>query len=182
MNHTALLVVDIQRAAFDGVRCPPIDAPQRLIANAVALLDAARAGGHPVVFVQHTDVAGEPFEKGTPHWELHEALLPADGEHRLEKHRSSSFDDTELDATLKRHGVGTLVVCGLQSEFCVSNTTRAALERGYAVQVASDGHSTWPSEGRSAALIEAEVNAQLGAAGATVEPTVVLAQALRGSA
>lgn len=179
MQTTALLVIDVQRGAFDGVRCPPIDSPDRLVRNANALVDAARAGGKHVVFVQHCDEPDQAFEEGTDHWLLHESFAPAPADSVIKKHASSSFEGTDLDARLKALGIDELVVCGLQSEFCVSNTTRSALQLGYKVRVARDGHSTWPSEGRSAAEIEADVNSRLGQAGARLEGTDGLALALR---
>lgn len=179
---TALLVIDIQNGAFDGVRCPPMDAPQRLLDAAGQLLAAARAAGRPVVFVQHGEGAGEPFEAGTEHAALHPALAVRPGEHVEGKRACSAFEATGLDAHLRRLGVDTLVVCGLQSEHCVSHTTRAALQHGYRVHLAQDGHGTWTWGGRPAAQIVAEVNAQLAAAGATLAPTAELAAALRGSA
>jgi len=72
------------------------------------------------------------------------------------------------------------VVCGLQSEFCVSNTSRSALALGYAVQLAADGHSTWPSDGRTSQAISDEVNQALQAAGAVLQPTAALVAAIEG--
>jgi hypothetical protein len=37
MNSTVLIVIDIQRGAFDGERCTPIDRPQALVDHAVSL-------------------------------------------------------------------------------------------------------------------------------------------------
>jgi nicotinamidase-related amidase len=183
MNKNALLVIDIQRGAFDAKRCPPIDSPERLVGNARRLIDAARAGGRPIVFIQHCEnVPGEPFEEGTEHWELHEALVPARGDTVLRKYASSSFEGTDLDGRLKDKGIEALTLCGLQSEFCVTNTARSALGLGYAVSVADDGHGTWPSNGRSADEIREEVNAKLAAAGAQVSSTDALSAALRGAA
>ena len=178
MSHTALLVIDIQRGAFDGVRCPPMDAPERLVRHAGQLVEAARQGGPHVVFVRHCEEAGAPFEDGTPHGELHESLVPASDELVLTKRESSSFDGTGLRAQLEARQVTELVLCGLQSEFCVSNTARSALALGYRVQLASDGHGTWPSEGRSAEEIRAEANRRLAEAGAHLASTAELAQAL----
>lgn len=175
MQSTALLVIDIQRGAFDGKRCPPVDSPQRFVGNACALVAAARAGGHHVVFVQHCDEPNSPFEEGTEHGQLHESLVPAPGESILKKYASSSFENTDLDAQLKAKGVKEVVLCGLQSEFCVSNTARSALQLGYTVHIASDGHSTWPSDGRTPAEIEADVNVKLAAAGASMATTGELA-------
>lgn len=179
MTTTALLVIDIQRAAFDGKRCPPIDSPDGLVRSAGALIEAARDGNCLVVFVQHCDEPDQPFEEGTDHWQLHEALVPAPGEPVLKKYASSSFDGTELDNELKARRIERLVLCGLQSEFCVSNTARSALQLGYQVRIAQDGHGTWPSEGRTAAEIKDEVNARLAQAGAVLEGTENLARELR---
>lgn len=179
MPTSALLVIDIQRGAFDGARCPPIASPDRLIRNACALVEAAREGKVPIVFIQHCDEPDQPFEEGTAHWQLHESLQPAPGDHVLSKYASSSFENTDLDAQLQRKNIKELVLCGLQSEFCVSNTTRSALQLGYAVHLALDGHSTWPSKGLSPGEIENNVNSELARAGAKLATTEVLAQALR---
>jgi nicotinamidase-related amidase len=181
MNPTALLVIDIQRGAFDGQRCPPVDSPERLVRNACTLVEAARKGGSRVVFIQHCEGADQPFEEGTEHWQLHESLAPAPGEPVVRKYASSSFEGTDLDAKLKALDVGELILCGLQSEFCVSNTAQSALQLGYRVHVARDGHSTWPWEGRTAAEIEDEVNSQLAEAGAVPAPTASLAEMLRSA-
>lgn len=178
---TALLIIDIQRGAFDGVRCPPIDSAERFVGNATRLLDAARAGGQAIVFIQHSESdPAAPFEEGSLHWQLHESLVPSGArETTMKKYASSAFENTALDAQLKRQGIDELVVCGLQSDFCVSNTTRSALQLGYRVTVAQDAHSTWPSDGRSAAEIRDEVNANLARAGAGLATTEALVKSLR---
>ena len=179
MSNTALLVIDIQRAAFDGVRCPPLDSPDKLLRSAHTLIDAARAGDHPIVFIQHCEGPNEPFEENTEHWLLHQSLVPTPGDVLLRKYKSSSFEGTALDAELKSRNVNEVVVCGLQSEHCVSNTTRSALQLGYNVHVARDGHGTWPWDGRSAEEIQSEVNTRLAEAGAALAATDDLAGTLR---
>lgn len=181
MPQTALLVIDIQRGAFDGARCPPIARADTLVRHAVALIAAAREGAVPVVFIQHCDAAGQAFETHTPHWELHEALAPRPGDTMIRKLESSAFDGTGLADTLAALGAGHLVLCGLQSEFCVSNTANAALQQGFAVTLAEDGHSTWPSGGASAEAIVAQVNQQLQAAGARLGTTQGLVRSLQAA-
>jgi nicotinamidase-related amidase len=77
----ALLVIDIQQGAFDGERCPPIDDGDALVAGARALVDAARDGGVPIVFIQHSEDEPGAFEDGTRHWQLHPDLAPAGDDH-----------------------------------------------------------------------------------------------------
>jgi nicotinamidase-related amidase len=179
MSTTALLVIDIQRGAFDGVRCPPIDRPTELVANASSLIAAARDAGSPVVFVQHCDELNSPFEEGTPHGELHEQLVPNAAEAVIKKYASSSFENTNLGETLQRLAIKNVILCGLQSEFCVRNTCNAALDLGYTVRVAQDGHSTWPSEGKLSEMISENVNKELAARGAILDSTANLAAMLR---
>lgn len=177
----ALLVIDIQQGAFDGERCPPIDDGDALVAGARALVAAARTGGVPIVFIQHSEDEPSAFEDGTRHWQLHPALAAAPDDHVMKKPASSSFERTTLDAHLRGRGIDALVLCGLQSEFCVSNTARAALGLGYRVSVAEDAHATWPSDGRTSRAIRVEVNETLRRAGARVAPVERLADDLRGA-
>jgi nicotinamidase-related amidase len=181
MAQTALLVIDIQRGAFDGARCPPIARADTLVSHAVALIAAAREGAVPVVFIQHCDAEGQAFETDTPHWELHEALAPRPGDPMIRKLESSAFDGTGLAGTLAALDARHLVLCGLQSEFCISNTAKAALQQGFAVTLAEDGHSTWPSGGASAEAISAQVNQQLQAAGARLGTTQDLVRSLQAA-
>jgi nicotinamidase-related amidase len=179
MTPVALLVIDIQQAAFDGVFCPPIDRAADLVANAGSLVTAARAAGTPVIFVQHCEGKGEPFEEGTPHWQFHEQLTPQPGDLVVRKYASSAFENTDLQTKLDALGARELVVCGLQSDFCVSNTSKSALSLGYRVRIASDAHSTWDLDGETAAAISERVNAGLQTLGAVLDSTASIAQTLR---
>ena len=179
MPNTALLIIDVQRGAFDGVLHSPINQPDTLIESATRLLNAARSGGAPVVFIQHCDGPGELFAVDTPQWALHEALVLQPGEAVVQKRASSAFEDTDLAQVLADMNADSLVLCGLQSEFCVSNTAKSALTNGFKVTIAQDGHSTWPSGERSADAIKAQVNAALAAAGAELETVDDLVAALR---
>lgn len=178
MNSVALLVIDIQRAAFDGALCPPIDRAADLVANAGILITAARAAGTPVIFVQHCEGKGEPFEEGTPHWQFHERLTPRPGDLVVKKYASSAFENTDLQAKLEALGARDLVVCGLQSDFCVSNTSKSALSLGYRVRIASDAHSTWDLKGETAQAISDRVNSELQALGAALAATDSLVRTL----
>ena len=50
-------------------------------------------------------------------------------------------------------GVDELVVCGLQSEFCVDSTVRHASTLGFPVTLVADAHSTWDAASLTAAQI-----------------------------
>jgi len=178
MKRTALLVIDLQRGAFDGVRSSVISEPDRLIGNALDLLSAARRCSRPVIFFQHCEGAGEIFEEGSVQGQLHQSLAPFPTEKVLKKYESSAFENTDLETILRELGVEELVLCGLQSEFCISKTAKSALNLGFDVVLAADGHSTWPTKDESANVISARVNEELQASGVSLRSTAELVQSV----
>ena len=72
-----------------------------------------------------------------------------------------SFAQTDLEQNLRDAGIDRLVTCGIQSDFCVDAASRGALNRGFAVTLASDAHTTWDSDVLTAAQIIAHINATL---------------------
>jgi len=137
MASTALLVIDMQEALIDGAW--QID---KVVANVRALIDRAHRDGVPVVYVQHCHATYSDMTKGAPGWAIHAAIAPTPKDAVVEKTASDSFYRTELDALLKRLGVERVVVTGMQSEYCVDATCRAALSHGYDVTLVADGHTT----------------------------------------
>lgn len=156
---TALLVIDVQRVLCEGEWAAFEAGP--LVARIAALADRARRDGAPVVFIQHEEADG-PMRHGSPGWQLAEGLVPQPGDTLLRKTTPDAFLRTELDAALKAQGVDRVVICGMQSDFCVDSTTRGALARGYPVVLASDGHSTLDNGHLSAAQIIQHHNVTLG--------------------
>ena len=70
------------------------------------------------------------------------------GEPIVDKRSPDSFADTPLDGMLLARGVRRVIVCGLQSEWCIQATCKGAVERRYEVMLVEDGHSTFDSRGR----------------------------------
>jgi nicotinamidase-related amidase len=137
----------------------------------------ARAAGVPVILIQHEEDAG-PMRHGTAGWQLCERLVLRPEDVRVRKTACDSFYRTELQTLLQTRGVDTLVVCGLQSEFCVDSTVRGALALGYPVVLVSDAHSTLDNGVLTAAQISAHHNttlANLGSYGPAVTATAAAA-------
>jgi nicotinamidase-related amidase len=178
MQHTALLVIDVQQGAFDSVACPPIDHASALLAACNQLIIAARASTTPVIFIQHCAEPDGVLVQGTPQHVVAEALHPLDEEIRVLKRASSAFENTVLDATLKQLNVKQIIVCGLQSEHCVHNTAVAALNSGYAVTLAEDGHHTWSTKDESATAISNRISEALGSKGAMLRSVAQIAHAM----
>jgi nicotinamidase-related amidase len=155
---SALLIIDVQRALCSGKWSAfDIDSTVDRI-NEVA--GKARAAGAPVLLIQHEEDDG-PLQFGTDGWQLYERLAVQPADIRVRKTATDSFHRTELQSLLQSRDVGRLVVCGLQSEFCVDSTVRGALALGYPVLLVADGHSTLDNGVLSAAQISAHHNVTL---------------------
>lgn len=73
-------------------------------------------------------------------------------------------------AELQRLGVTDLVICGMQSEFCVDTTTRRAYSMGYSSVLVQDAHSTFGNANFSGEEIVRHHNSVLGGRFAVLRP------------
>jgi nicotinamidase-related amidase len=155
---SALLVIDVQKGLCTGRwACFDID---RVIANINSVAAKARAAGAPVIFIQH-EADEDLLRFETEGWQLDERLDVQPEDLRVRKTTCDSFNKTPLQTLLQSHGVDSLVVCGLQSDFCVDTTVRRALGLGYPVTLVGDAHSTVDNGVLTAAQIIAHHNVTL---------------------
>jgi nicotinamidase-related amidase len=176
----ALLVIDMQRALCTGEEAAH-DA-EALIGRVNALMAKARAADVPIVLVQHEEATGS-LVHGSDGWQLADGLGADGSDLRLRKTTPDSFLRTGLDAMLRERGVTDVVVCGLQSDFCIDSTVRGALARGYGVTLVADGHSTVDNPVLSAPQITRHHNRTLACIGSfgprvDVVPAAAVALAL----
>jgi len=148
MGKTALLIIDVQHGVFmrkhyDGKN---VYQEEAFLENLKSLSNRARAAGVPVIYIQHLYENFPPMAKGSPYWLTHPAIAPWDGEAVIEKSHADAFWDTPLQKTLQDLNVDTLVITGMQTEFCVDTTLKRALSLGYKNILAGDGHSTLDSD------------------------------------
>lgn len=146
----ALMVIDVQQGMFGATG--PFDG-RAVVARIADLIARARAASIPVFYVQHDGGPGDEVDKDGPGFPFHPAVAPQAGDHVTVKRRSSGFYQTDLDDRLKAAGIDELVICGMQTEYCVDATVRSAFERGYRVTIAADAHTTFDSELLPAATI-----------------------------
>jgi nicotinamidase-related amidase len=137
MSRTALLIIDVQSALIASA-----DRGTDVIAAVHRLVERARAARTPVIYLQHCHATYPPMMKGAPGWHIHADVAPKLGELVIEKTASDGFYQTNLQAELDRLTIERLIICGLQTEFCVDATCRAALSRGFETVLASDAHTT----------------------------------------
>ena len=125
-NITAFLVLDINSAV-----CPPRPACIASVSAIARLLSKARVAGAFIGFstTGTADVLSE--------------VAPQQGEPVFTA-RADKFFNTDLDQTLKQHGIQTLVLVGSAANGAILYTSFGANERGYTVVVATDGISSGP--------------------------------------
>ena len=155
---SALLIIDVQNALCTG-KWPAFDI-DKVVDRINSVSVKARKAGAPVVIIQHEEDEG-PLHFGSDGWKIYQRLALQPEDIRVRKTGSDSFHRTELHSILQARGVSNLIVCGLQSEFCVDSTVRAALALGYPVTLVADGHTTLDNSVLSAAQISAHHNATL---------------------
>jgi ureidoacrylate peracid hydrolase len=162
-TRACLLVVDVQNdfCSPDGYFARvgnDVSAVAAMMERLHALIDAARAAGALVVFVQaiyDEHVLSAPWRERnirrnlevprciTGSWgaELYE-VKPQPGDVVVRKHRYSAFVDTELDMILRARGIETLVMTGVASNVCVESTARDGFMKDYYIVFTSDASAT----------------------------------------
>jgi nicotinamidase-related amidase len=132
--NTALLVIDVQNGVMAGAHNRA-----NVIANIAVLVDKARAGKVPVVWVQHSS---DDLPEGSDVWRYVAELTQEESEPVVHKRYGDSFDDTDLEAVLAERKVGRLVVSGAQTDECIRATLHGAIVRGYDATLVGDAHTT----------------------------------------
>lgn len=135
-----LLTIDVQQG-FD--QFPARNNP-RLEANIAALQAAWRKAGRPLWHVRHdSEEAASVFRPGLPGNAFKPETAPAPGEPVIPKSVHSAFIGTDLEEKLQAAGSGSLVILGIQTNFCVATTARMAGNLGYQTYVVGDACATF---------------------------------------
>ena len=131
VEQCVLVVVDIQEKLL-----PPIFHKEDLVRNSTLLIRAAGVLKIPaIVSTQYAKGLGSTVPEIA-------CLLPETA--AIDKDRFSCFGSEVFCTLLKRlpGNRNTLLLCGMESHICVTQTALAALREGYLVHVASDAVSS----------------------------------------
>jgi len=146
-RDAVLLVVDVQKGM--DVYAEQYNRNNPDLERNIARLQAAwRKTGRPIIHIQHLSTeAKSPLRPGQPGVEIKDEVRPLPGEPVVQKSVSSAFIGTTLEADLRRRGVTTLIVVGMQTNLCVSSTARMAGNLGFTTYVVADATATFDNTG-----------------------------------
>lgn len=137
-----LLVIDIQKGITDD-RLYDFDS---FIVNTTKIIKAARDNQIEVIYFQHDDGPGTGFSIGDEEFEIAEQVFPRAGEKVFVKDINSCFGNKEFESYLKDSDEETLMIVGLQTNFCIDATVKSAFDRGYKVIIPKGANSTFDND------------------------------------
>jgi len=175
-GKTALIIVDMQNdfLLLGGKLGPTTEAGAKACAEYTsrikALLDKCRGAGMPIVYTQDYHYEGDPeFAIWPPHCivgtsgqEEVSELTPELGDYVLHKGGKTvsydcfyaSYKPNEMENTLKRLGVDTVIVTGTVSNICVYAAVVGCAQRGYETIVPKDCIISLAPSGERLALFQ----------------------------
>ena len=142
MSNIVLLIVDVQNAL---VKSHPYN-EQRVIENIKKLILTARDNYKEVIYVRHDDGEGTELEKGTDGWQIFCDIAPNSNELIFEKQYNSAFHKTALREYLLSKEIDTIILVGLQTEYCIDATCKSAFDYGYKIIIPEETNSTFDNE------------------------------------
>lgn len=107
------------------------------------LINTARHNNIEILFVRHDDGVGNELTKGNDGFEIYEDFKPNDDEIIFEKSTNSSFKGTGLLEHLKQKDENTIIIAGLQTDYCIDATVKAGFEHGFKIIVPANANSTF---------------------------------------
>ena len=157
LDAAALLVIDVQQAFTDAAAWGRRNNPD-CERNIGALVAEWQAQGRPLVLVRHDSVEpGSTLAPGAPGNAFQPVLDGVDADLLVTKTTNSAFyGEPDLHAWLQERGIGTLVLCGIQTNHCVETTARMGGNLGYDVRFVLDATHTFDRTGPDGTTLTAD--------------------------
>ncbi|OLF54400.1 isochorismatase family cysteine hydrolase [Pseudomonas chlororaphis] len=175
LDHTALLLVDMQRAWLDPQLDPHLQGPdaayflqrtrEQVIPNQQKLLAAVREARQNVLHTLIESLTADGRDrsldhklsdmhlpKGSPQAAIIDELTARENEIVLPKTSSGVFNSTNIDYVLRNLQTRHLIVAGIVTDQCVDMAVRDAADRGYLVTLVEDACATYTDARHQACL------------------------------
>lgn len=119
---------------------------RKVIENIQKLLKTARENNLEIVYVRHDDGQGTDLAYGTDAWQVYSEIKPEKGEYIVEKTYNSAFHKTDLREYLNNKNIDTLVLTGMQTEYCIDATLKSAFDYEYEIIIPEETNTTFDNE------------------------------------
>ncbi len=139
MNYDALMIVDMQTALVEAEPYNRVT----VIENIKVLLNTCRKKCLPIIYIQHDGGNGDELEHGSAGWAIYKEIAPMPDEKIFEKQHNSAFRKTGLHEYLQEIGVKNVILCGMQTEYCLDVTCKVAFEYEYEVTIPESTTTTF---------------------------------------
>lgn len=131
MRYDAMIIIDVQTALVES---HPYN-EKKFIENIGLLLHNCRERKIPVIYVRNDGGSGDELEPGSAGWQIYKAIAPLAEEMIFDKRYNSAFRKTGLHEFLKSIGAENLILCGMQTEYCMDASCKVAFEYEYHVTI-----------------------------------------------
>ena len=135
---TAFIIIDVQNILVEtGFET------EKLVEKIAYLQDQARSKNIEIIYVQHVE---NPEAQTSEDWQLSALLNRKLDEKVFQKRYNSMFKETGLKEYLDQQGIEQLVLCGMQTEYCVDTSVKVGFEYGYKLVIPEGAVTTFDGE------------------------------------
>ena len=135
---TAFVIIDVQNILVEtGFET------EKLLEKIAYLQDQARSKNIEIIYVQHIE---NPEAQTLEDWQLSALLNRKPDEKVFQKRYNSIFKETGLKEYLDQQGIEQLVLCGMQTEYCVDTSVKVGFEYGYKLVIPEGAVTTFDGE------------------------------------
>lgn len=141
-----LLVVDAQKQITNS----SLYKFDLFVENIKKLISTARKNNIEIIYIRHDDGDGSDLAKGSDGFEIFEEFSPLSSEKVFDKTVNSSFNGTGLLEYLNKKHEKSIIVIGLQTDFCIDATVKCGFEHGFEILIPQYANSTFDNQYMSA--------------------------------
>ena len=135
---TALIIIDVQNILVEtGFET------EKLLEKIAYLQDQARSKNIEIIYVQHIET---PEAQTSEDWQLSPLLKRLANEKVFQKKYNSIFKETGLKEYLDQQGIKQLVLCGMQTEYCIDTSVKVGFEYGYQLVIPEGAVTTFDGD------------------------------------
>ena len=135
---TAFIIIDVQNILVEtGFQT------ESLLEKISYLQSQARSKNIEIIYVQHIENSEVQTSED---WQLSPLLKRQANEKVFQKRYNSMFKETGLKEYLVQQGIEQLVLCGMQTEYCVDTSVKVAFEYGYQLVIPEGAVTTFDGD------------------------------------